>query len=610
MSSANGPGDDVLAADFTIDEATAVALSGLAQDAVSDPSVRSAIESALRHQITGWGSMTAPVVREAIGKALSDVVHELIKSSGLRSSLDATVRRQLEGFEGVGGLGRLGGTFVPPELRAAVGNALEEVVKDAIHAPVMRLALDSAIQQQLRGIGSGFTAPAVGEAVSKALDDVVKKAMLEPGTQSILDAAVRQQLHGYGIGLSSPAVSRAVSNALDDVVKDAVLTPSAQASIARAVRHQTARLRTSDEDPALAVMLRTQGTTSHDPGAVPLPEAKAAPAQLVTEGEFSERFTGADSFFAAQEVILDSFESLTTEIARLGSRNPGLRLVWRGHQDARWGLHSNLYRRLMEVRGIRLPGEKGPRDSQDFPDEEAMLEAEDTILAEAAEWRMSDRSGLELFARLQHQGGPTRLLDVTRNPLVAAWFAVEAGRADDCDARLFALATSASDSGASGAADPVLKEVLAGSRFPFWFFSSADDRRQADWGTGARRRIWVPPAYDARIASQNAAFLLEGVPMFTRETLRLFKDADGRQWNIVDIAASMSIYARPTHPHKRVRPNKANLAPLFTFRIKAEAKNEIRSLLESGYGLTTAIVYPDVQGLSTRLRIDSEWLRR
>ena len=98
--------------------------------------------------------------------------------------------------------------------------------------------------------------------------------------------------------------------------------------------------------------------------------------------------------------------------------------------------------------------------------------------------------------------------------------------------------------------------------------------------------------------------------MFTRETLRLFKDENGKQWSIADIAASMSIYARPSHPHNRVRPNKAKLAPLFTFRIKAEAKNEIRALLESGYGMTTAIVYPDVQGLSTRLCSDSEWLRR
>jgi len=41
---------------------------------------------------------------------------------------------------------------------------------------------------------------------------------------------------------------------------------------------------------------------------------------------------------------------------------------------------------------------------QVFPDEPAMLAAELAILDEAAEWRMSEVSALELFARLQHHG--------------------------------------------------------------------------------------------------------------------------------------------------------------------------------------------------------------
>lgn len=154
------------------------------------------------------------------------------------------------------------------------------------------------------------------------------------------------------------------------------------------------------------------------------------------------------------------------------------------------------------------PGPVSVPEPQLFPDEAAMLAAELAILDEAAEWRMSEIPALELLARLQHHGGPTRLMDVTRNPLIAAWFAVEAGTAGEADARLFALATGpVTNEGNPQPDEPVLGEVLAGTRYPFWTYDSASERAAAEWGTGARRRIWVPPAYDARIAAQNAAFL-------------------------------------------------------------------------------------------------------
>ncbi|WP_413332269.1 FRG domain-containing protein, partial [Brevibacterium sp. GP-SGM9] len=329
---------------------------------------------------------------------------------------------------------------------------------------------------------------------------------------------------------------------------------------------------------------------------------------IPSEGRFSESFTGPGSFFATHEVVVDSFSSLTQELANLSEINPGLRLVWRGQQNANWGLHSSLYRRLLKHSGVvtQRSAEGAGEASQIFPDESAMLQAELAILDEASDWRMSDLSALELMARLQHHGGPSRLLDVTRNPLIAAWFAVESGPDDGEDARLFALSTAPVGDNSPG--DAVLNEVLASTRYPFWVYDNEEQRRTAEWGTGARRRIWVPPAYDARIAAQNAAFLLEGVPMFTRGNLRLFERAKNRQWHAVDVAAATSIYARPANPHKRARPNKAGLAPVFTFRIEAQAKDQIRQSLTQIYGYTTALLYPDIQGMSTRLRLHSDWI--
>lgn len=288
--------------------------------------------------------------------------------------------------------------------------------------------------------------------------------------------------------------------------------------------------------------------------------------------------------------------------------NPEMSFVWRGQQNANWGLHSSLYRHLLDHNGIACyPPGKGNPTHQTFPSEDAMLAAELAMLDEASAWRMSETPALELFARLQHHGGPTRLIDVTRNPLIAAWFAVESGH-DEADARLFALATGPA---ANVDAEQLIAEVLASSRYPFWTYESPRERARADWGTGARRRIWVPPAYDARIAAQNAAFLLEGVPLLTADTLRLFSTGTkGQHWKAADVAAAMSIHARPSDPHKRPRATKTNLAPLFTFRITAAAKDEIRQMLDRTYGYTTALLYPDIQCMSTRVRRHTDWLER
>jgi hypothetical protein len=101
----------------------------------------------------------------------------------------------------------------------------------------------------------------------------------------------------------------------------------------------------------------------------------------------------------------------------------------------------------------------------------------------------------------------------------------------------------------------------------------------------------------------------------TRETLHQFKKDKKRlekgqelHWSAADVAASMSIYARPTHPHTRPRPTNARLAPLFTFCIPAAAKGQIRDTLAHTYGYTTAMLYPDIQGISKRLRDRSDWL--
>ncbi|MDX6256309.1 MAG: hypothetical protein QOJ11_2643 [Frankiales bacterium] len=93
--------------------------------------------------------------------------------------------------------------------------------------------------------------------------------------------------------------------------------------------------------------------------------------------------------------------------------------AWRGQSDATHDFSSSLYRRLGK-RGIEVT-------------EELMRAAELEILVEARTWGLGRDLGpsatdLHLLAVLQHHGVPTRLIDVTSNPMTALWFATEEHR--------------------------------------------------------------------------------------------------------------------------------------------------------------------------------------
>ena len=322
---------------------------------------------------------------------------------------------------------------------------------------------------------------------------------------------------------------------------------------------------------------------------------------------YSAAMTSPAAYFAKDEAIIDSFDGLNRAIAALITKVPDLRLVWRGHKDAEWGIHSALFRRLMVANAVKPPRRK-PKSVQPYPNEDQMVAAEREILRVArTDWRFDGLSALETFARIQHAGGPTRLLDVTKNPFIAAWFAVEEDPQTDAnDGRLIAFART-----------PVLRDTLVepsettrveldgewGDRTPPWHnWSDTTARQSVDWGTGARRRVWVPPAYDPRISAQNAAFLLDGVPITTGKTQPYFKSGGTARpatyWTRADILAAGSIYGKTFDVRRKPRSNKHNFAPTFTFRVSANAKEEIREFLASRFGYTRSYIYPDFSALA------------
>lgn len=323
-------------------------------------------------------------------------------------------------------------------------------------------------------------------------------------------------------------------------------------------------------------------------------------------GTYSDQMTSPASYFESSEIEINSFDDLHAEITKLIGKTPDLPLVWRGVRRSTWGLHSHLYRHLMSVNKV-VPPEKRPKGEQPYPDESQMVEAEREILRLAREdWRFDDMSALETFARIQHAGGPTRLIDVTQNPYVAAWFAVEASKDDDDhDARLFAIATKPVEKeGKPPAGDSTIRlDEVGGLREPFWhLLRTPAERQQWDWGTGARRRLWVPPAYDPRISAQNAAFILDGVPITSERTASYFTIEHNTYWRRADLLASSSIYLKMFTPRRKPQYNARNFAPTFSFRIAAAKKAEIRRYLETRFGYRRSYIYPDMPALADYLK--------
>ena len=321
---------------------------------------------------------------------------------------------------------------------------------------------------------------------------------------------------------------------------------------------------------------------------------------------YSPEMESPGSYYENTEFEIDSFNGLHEAITTLISKTRDLPLVWRGVRNADWGLHSHLYRHLMDVNGV-VPPSRRPRSAQPYPDEDRMIAAEKEILRVARQdWRFDNMSALETFARIQHAGGPTRLLDVSKNPYIGAWFAVEYDKREEKkDARLFAIATKpVPKEGRDPAPNSLLQlDELGGARDPFWhLLTDTASRQKLDWGTGARRSLWVPPAYDPRISAQNAAFILDGVPITSHRTSVYFKSSGATYWRRSDLLASASIYARMLSPRRKPVSNAPNFAPTFSFRIKASAKNEIREFMESRFGYRKSYIYPDVSALAEHLK--------
>lgn len=280
-----------------------------------------------------------------------------------------------------------------------------------------------------------------------------------------------------------------------------------------------------------------------------------------------------ERLYEPYETVVDSwlqFQSVVNDISFRFNQNE---LVWRGARRAEWGISSSLDRVLRKVLGHP-------------PNESEMVDAEREVLRLARrEWRFDNIPAMELMAHLQHIGAPTRLLDVTANPLIALWFAVEDSDEDNvADGRVFAFTLNRPD---------IHYHELWSARHPRWHsFKSEGERRSYGWGTGRTRRVWRPPAFNPRIAAQNSAFLVDGIPSeVTKSASSLSSHFDLE--TLRDLSSFNLRLSRIERDSLR-----STSVPAFTIRVSSGAKRVIRDQIERRYGYSAASIYADLSGLA------------
>lgn len=180
------------------------------------------------------------------------------------------------------------------------------------------------------------------------------------------------------------------------------------------------------------------------------------------------------------------------ELLKLASRDdPNDRniFVWRGQGDIQWPIHSSAYRRLAK--------------DKDFPPSDMMMrDYERELLANAKHQGYHYENGralsdMELLAKLQHHGAATRLVDFSRNVLVALWFACNSER--DKVGLLFGVHWS----GIRGfEGRPELR-----SYNDIFGMSTSNVRDEPE----NFPTLWQAPAVTKRIAAQSAQFLYSQV---------------------------------------------------------------------------------------------------
>jgi hypothetical protein len=249
-------------------------------------------------------------------------------------------------------------------------------------------------------------------------------------------------------------------------------------------------------------------------------------------------------------------------------------LFFRGQSNEKYGLSASLHRAMIADLGPVLT-------------ENGMYEVEKRI-REAAEGLGLGKGVTELEVQkiLQHHHAPTRLIDVSRTPMEALFFATE-GR-DVEDGRLFLIHV---DEGTARNQEVSLGE---GSDLPWAKYAMGTTRAKSAWTQSVKVVKGRP--LDPRMLAQNGVFLVGGMQ---RKYGNLNVHHDGRYLNAEELQAISTL----TIAFRKIGGiAKGRQWPAYgwTIRIEKGWKPELRRRLDDTYKIRHETMYPAFESLQWR----------
>lgn len=276
-------------------------------------------------------------------------------------------------------------------------------------------------------------------------------------------------------------------------------------------------------------------------------------------------------------------------VGAIGVYSTGQRFAWRGLPSADYDLASSLHR---SVGGLN---------------ETAVRERELEIIAEARKWGLGTHAtgrvdDLQLLADLQHFGTPTRLLDVTANPMTALWFACQPATANPSTDT---LGRTRGTSGLLLALNitqwPRMSTIFDG-RFTYSYLRDGEAARLSTQLAKGSPFVIDSGAPNDRLRAQEGFFVTGAVP----DTLPTRAIQVGDEHMVTpqrtpfrSIRVDWDNDVDPETLRRRLlNPGQGRPAPLpfVAVIIDAKLKSRLLAYLDGTYNRSARVLFPDYQG--------------
>lgn len=231
----------------------------------------------------------------------------------------------------------------------------------------------------------------------------------------------------------------------------------------------------------------------------------------------------------------ESFEELVS-LLTLAKDTDKIVHMWRGQSDIDWRIDHSAYRRLKNSNKNKIT-------------ERDLIHYEKNLLKQATHKGYRFQEGriltdFELLAKLQHHGAATRLLDFTRNALIAVWFCITKN---------------------------ITKTGLLIGLHAHYLGGYEGQNQDSEYETEIKSlkkilypQTWEPPVVTPRIAAQHSQFIYSALADDPRSSITLSVNNDAN----VFIAISPKL------------------------------KSELEYLLEITFDLRFQTLFPDIDGFS------------